>query len=144
MSYLPGVPDMGPAPVSPTIKTPSSLGVGRPHGIAAVAHTVGKPGRTQDLGSVVGRTGKGISTLTGGDPLAHSMNHYGKAAPPALLGGSQMTGGVDPTEHAGVKQVRGGSGGIRANPRTGGIGPGKMSTPGPSNTNYSMNSSDVE
>lgn len=37
--------------------------------------------RTQDLGSVVGRRGSGISQITGGDQDLHSVNHYGKNAP---------------------------------------------------------------
>jgi hypothetical protein len=126
MAYLPGVPDTG------------SSG-----GIAAVARSVGKPGRTQHLGSVVGRRGAGMSSIGGGDPGLHSVNHYGKTAPPLLGGG--LTGGVNPTAHAGVKMIRGGSGGIRSNVREGGLGPGKMSTPGPSFQNYSIaNNQDVE
>lgn len=118
MSYLPGVPDMGPAPVSPTPTGGAKSSLGAPKGISAIAHSVGKPGRTQNFGSVVGRTGKGISALGGGDQTAHSMNHYGKKAP-ALLGGSQMSGGVDPTAHAGSKVVRGGN--MRSHLRTGGL-----------------------
>lgn len=143
MSLLPGVPNMGPAPVSPTMKMPSITSVGKSSGIAAVAGSVGKPGNTEHLGSVVGRTGKGISNLGGGSSLAHSMNAYGKK-PPALLGGTQMAGGVDPTAHAGAKMIRGGSGGMRSHIRQGGLGPGSMGAPGPSDTNYSMNSGDTE
>jgi hypothetical protein len=69
--------------------------------------------------------------------MAHSLGHYGKNAPP-LLGGSQNAGGVDPTAHAGMKVIRGSSGGMRSHIREGGLGPGRMSTPGPSNQDYSM------
>jgi hypothetical protein len=144
MSYLPGVPDMGPAPVSPTIKTSASLGVGKPKGISAVAHSVGKPGNTQHLGTVVGRTGKGITALGGGSPSAHAQNNYGKVKTPGLLGGQSMSPGTDPTAHAGAKMIRGQSGAMRSHVREGGLGPGKMSTPGPSNSDYSMNSGDTE
>lgn len=143
MAYLPGVPNVGPAPVNPTISAPAHTSIGKPAGIAAVAHTVGKPGNTQHFGSVVGRTGSGISALGGGSSAQHSMNDYGKK-PPALLGGEQMAGGMDPTAHKGASMIRGGSGGMRTHIREGGLGPGPMSTPGPSDTDYSMNSSDTE
>lgn len=112
-------------------------------GIAAIAHSVGKPGRTEHIGSIVGRRGAGLSTQTGGDPLAHSMGHYGKDGVP-LLAGAPMPASVDPTSHAGARMIRGGTGGMRSHIRQGGLGPGNMSTPGPSNTDYSMNSSDTE
>lgn len=144
MSYLPGVPDMRPAPVSPTIKSPASVTKGAPKGISAIAHSVGKPGSTQHLGSVVGKSGKGLNGLGGGSPAAHAMNNYGKQKAPGLIGGQQMAGGVDPTAHKGAQMVRGGSGGMRSHVRMGGLGPGKMSTPGPSDSNYSMNSGDTE
>lgn len=117
--------------------------MGQPTAIAATAQSVGKPGRTQHLGSVVGRRGAGLSSIGGGDPGNHSVNHYGKNGPPMM--GGQMTGGVNPTAHAGVKMIRGGSGGIRRNVREGGLGPGKMSTPGPSFQDYSLsNNQDLE
>lgn len=143
MSYLPGVPDMGPKPVNPTLSGGANTTVGKPNGVAAVANSVGKPGNTQHLGSVVGRTGKGMTSIGGGDPLAHGMSHYGKKAP-ALLGGQQTAGGVDPTAHAGSKQIRGLSGTMRHGVRAGGLGPGRMGTPGQSDTNYSNTSEDTE
>lgn len=137
MAYLPGVPDVGPKPVS-TVPTT----VGKSSGISAVAHSVGKPGRTQDLGSIVGRPGAGSSTITGGDAAMHSIGHYGKT-PPAGMGGSGN--GVDPTAHAGAKIIRGGSGGLGRHVRQGGLGPGKLSAPGQSDQNYSqMNNQDTE
>lgn len=52
----------------------------------------GKSVRRQDLGSVVGRRGPGLSQITGGDQDLHSVNHYGKKAPGGGgLGG--LTGG---------------------------------------------------
>jgi hypothetical protein len=43
MAYIPGVPDMGPSPVSP-IAGSSKTPIGAPKGISAIAHSVGKPG----------------------------------------------------------------------------------------------------
>lgn len=140
MSYLPGVPNMGPAPVSPTIKSGASIGKGKPTpGPSAAAHSVGKPGNTQHIGSIFGKPGAGGSSVGGGNPAAHSSGNYGK-----LLGGQQMAGGVDPTAHKGAQMIKGQSGTMRSHIREGGLGPGKMSTPGPSNTDYSMNSGDTE
>jgi hypothetical protein len=143
MSYLPGVPNMSPAPVS----TAPAGGKGGTTGIAKIAATVGKPGRSQELGSMVGRHASGTSThITGGDPLAQSLQHYGKK-PPAMLGGT--LGGnatVDPTAHAGASMIRGGAGGIkpRGYLKYGGLGPGRMGAPGPNNTDYSMTDTDPE
>lgn len=136
MSYLPGVPDMGPAPVSPTISTHTSVGKGGPQGIAAVASGVGKASRTQHLGSLIGRAGAGSTAAGGGNPLAHSIGHYGKTPPATpLLGGSAgMAGGVDPTAHAGAVMIRGGKGQMRSHIREGGLGAGQMGMPGSANT----------
>ncbi len=135
MAYLPGVPDVGPAPVSPTPHM-NNAGVGRSGGTAIghLARSVGKPGHTEHLGSVVGRRGAGMSTGTGGNPGMHSLGHYGKAPP--LLGGAQIEGGVDPTAHPGAKVIRGGSGAMRSHIMVGGLGPGKGSTPGPVDNTY--------
>lgn len=105
MALLPGVPNVGPAPVSP------------------MAHSAGKPGKTEHLGSVVGRTGKGLTNIGGGDSALHSLNHYGKG---------------------GIGMIRGGSGSMKRNVRSGGLGPGFAGTAGPSDTNYSMQSEDTE
>jgi len=43
-----------------------------------------KPLKAQHLGNITGRRGAGISTVGGGDQLAHSLNHYGKD-PPQLV-----------------------------------------------------------
>lgn len=103
MAYLPGVPDAGPAPLNTT---------------------VGKQTGTEHIGTVVGRTGKGLTSVGGGDPLAHSLNHYGKPA--------------------GSKQIRGLAGTMRHGVRAGGLGPGKMGVAGASDTNYSNTSEDTE
>jgi hypothetical protein len=66
------------------------------------------------------------TTLTKGDTLDRAMGHYGKAA-----------------KSGGLSSVRGGGGGIKRNPRSGGLGPGPMSTPG-TPTDYSMTSPDLE
>lgn len=117
---------------------------GAPTSIAKTANAVGKPGRTQNLGNL--HTGGARPAITGGDPLAHGLlNHYGKNPPSVLAGGSGMPGstGVDPTQHPGVTQVRGGKGGMKKNARSGGLGPGPMSTPGGDN-DYDATSQDVE
>lgn len=59
MAYLPGVPNV-------------SAG--------------GKKSTVEHLGNITGRRGAGLTTLGGGDPLAHSFGHYGKNSP-AVLGG---------------------------------------------------------
>jgi hypothetical protein len=82
--------------------------------------SVGKPGKTQHLGNITGRRGAGISSQTGGDPMMHSMSHYGKD-PPRLLG-MPNTPGPSPTQHAGSAQIRGSGGGVRK-VRQGGLGP---------------------
>jgi hypothetical protein len=139
MAYLPGVPNVGPAPVGPSLPVASHVDVGSHTGIAKTATTVGKPGNTQHLGSVVGRTGKGLTAVGGGNPMNHSMNAYGKNGLPApatngaSVGGESM-GGVSPTAHKGAQIIRGGGGGVRAHVKEGGLGPGKMGMPGPSDS----------
>jgi hypothetical protein len=69
-----------------------------PGSMAGVYGTMGNktlpsPGKSvgrQDLGSVVGRRGAGITPpqVAGGDPAMHSMSNYGKS------GIQQMTGGA--------------------------------------------------
>lgn len=146
MSLLPGVPNMSPAPVSPTGPGIVKASVGKPGSFGQSPGA--KFGNTQHLGSVVGKTGKGLTAVGGGDTAFHGLNDYGKSSPPgnrasSLLGAQQMTGGVDPTAHQGVKQIRGSSGGIHRN-KVGGLGPDKMGQPGPSDTDYSMTSQDTE
>ena len=63
-----------------------------------------------------------LSTLTPGDTLARSGNHYGKAGSP-------------------LKQIRGGMGGMKR--IHGGLGPGRMGQPG-SSKDYSMTNADLE
>jgi hypothetical protein len=70
----------------------------------------------------------------------HSLNHYGKGGAP-LLDGDGRTGRVDPTAHAGAKMIRGGS--MSPHIRSGGLGPNKISTPGPFDA-YSPHNADLE
>lgn len=130
---------MGPKPVGPTISGGAKVSQGAPHGIAATAHSVGKPGNTEHLGSLIGRSGKGLTSAGGGDPTMHSINHYGKN-PPALLGGAPMAAGVNPTAHAGMTAIRGGSMGKHV--RKDGLGAGKMGMPSPAN--YQPTGADTE
>ena len=65
-----------------------------------------------------------LSTLTKGDTLARSTNHYGKGSAASPL-----------------KQIRGGAGGMKR--IRGGLGPGRMGQPG-SSKDYSMTSADTE
>lgn len=120
-------------------------GVGSPPtGIAKIAGSVGKPGRQQALGSP---HMSAPPTITGGNPVAGTLMHNYAKSPPAPLasGSSGMPGttGVDPTAHAGMSIIRGGKGGMKKNARSGGLGPGPMSTPGGDN-NYDATSQDVE
>jgi len=73
-SYLPSFGLMGPFMGGPT---PDPEKSGPPKSI-----------KRQELGTVVGRRGAGISQITGGDQGAHSMNHYGKKGLPGMEGGS--------------------------------------------------------
>jgi hypothetical protein len=146
MAYLPGVPNVGPAPVGPSLPVASHVDVGTHTGIAKVATTVGKPGNTQHLGSVVGRTGKGLTGVGGGNPMNHMQNHYGKSGLPAAPTDGASVGGQsvgDPTQHAGSRTIRGEAGGIRAHVREGGLGPGQLGMPGPSDS-FTDTSQDTE
>jgi len=49
---------------------------------------LGMATRKEDIVSPVGRRGAGMTSLGGGDPGAHTFNHYGKNGPPGLTGGS--------------------------------------------------------
>lgn len=118
-------------------------GVGAPpSGIAKIAGSVGKPS-SQQLTSV--RPGPGSTTgITGGSALPQMMGHYGKT-PPAALSSNGMPGttGIDPTQHPGAAMIRGGKGGMKRNPRSGGLGPGPQATAG-GDTNYNATSQDTE
>lgn len=68
------------------------------------------------------------STLAGGDTMSRAMGQYGKGhsyLPPdsSAMGPAAM----DPTQHAGMTQIRGGKGGMKPNPRTGGLAADKLS-----------------
>ena len=136
MSLLPGVPNMGPAPVSPTIKMAGKASLGGPSGIAKTAHAAGKPGNTENFGSVVGRMGKGISAIGGGNALAHSINHYGKGGPQVPgMQGLDGSAGIQPTAHAGASMIRGTKMGSHI--KRGALGPGPQGAPGANQPNNS-------
>lgn len=135
MSYLPGVPNAGPAPVSPMAGGMKASRGGPSTGIAKTAASVGKPGRTQHMGSLTTTMPRATprTSVTGGDPMAHSMGQFGKSF---SMPGSGMSGGsgVDPTQHAGVSQVKGGMGGMGRRIKQGALGPGKAGAVGPNAT----------
>jgi hypothetical protein len=79
------------------------------------------------------------STITKGDPMSRLMGQYGKGH--SLMGGGGAMGGPSRAP-SGLGQLRGGGGVMKRNIRQGGLGPGKMSTPGGSG-DYSMTSSDL-
>ncbi len=144
MALLPGVPNVGPAPVQVAPHSSSAVGIGKQTGIAKIAAGAGKPHNTQHLGNLTSPSPRATprTSLTPGNPGARKLGQYGKA--PGLVGGGQGDGDTDVTQHPGAKMVRGGMGGIKPHVREGGLGPGKMSTPGPSNTDYSMQNMDTE
>ncbi|HEY1491980.1 MAG TPA: hypothetical protein VGF35_05095 [Steroidobacteraceae bacterium] len=78
------------------------------------------------------------STITPGDSSSRMMGQYGKGhsfgALPGMGGASKAPSGLG--------QLRGGGGAMKRNVRMGGLGPGKMSTPGTAQ-DYSMSSPDA-
>jgi hypothetical protein len=85
------------------------------------------------------------STITKGDPLSRLMGQYGKGHGLATMAGGHSkapnapsVSQANPTLH----QLRGGLGQMRR--IRGGLGPGKVGQPGPSNKDYSMTSPDLE
>lgn len=92
---------------------------------------------TQHLGSLIGRRAAGTSMITGGDPVMHSLNHYGKGVSPLLAG----DGGPAGLKPGGKSLIRGGS--MSPHIRSGGLGPNKISTPGPFDA-YSPHNADLE
>lgn len=135
---------MGPAPVSPVVSESahshaSGVGHAGTTAIGRLARSVGKPGHVEHLGSVVGRTGKGLTNIGGGAALAHMLNNYAKNPPPGLGEGGTA---VHPTRHPGSIEVRGQAGEMDRHPKFGGLGPGRYSRPGPAKESYIM--SDTE
>jgi hypothetical protein len=65
----------------------------------------GQPGQVEDHGTVVGRRGAGLNTKTGGDPILHSFNHYGKSGVPDSPGVPPSTG--MPPIMGGIRSYRG-------------------------------------
>jgi len=138
MSYLPGVPDMGPAPVAP-MAAGAAGSKGMPHGIAGLANKVGKPGRSEQI-RTIGVKGAGNTSIGGGNPALHSLGQYGKNASKVLgnLDGAQAP---KPTDHPGVREIRGGAGQMRRNAVSGGLAEGRISSRG---TPSSFNMTDEE
>jgi hypothetical protein len=97
-----------------------------------------KPGVPEQLFGGLKAPGKGGASqtlapgqkdsITGADPLARMMGHYGKT-PPAYLGPSPTP--VSPSAHPAMNEIRGQSGGIKKHPKEGGIGPGPEGAVGP-------------
>jgi hypothetical protein len=70
------------------------------------------------------------STLAGGDTMSRAMGQYGKGHSYLPPGTSDMgPAAMDPTVHAGTNQIRGDQGGLKSNPRSGGLGEGKLPPP---------------
>lgn len=144
MSLLPGVPNMGPKPVMPSI----SPGIHGNTGAAGktFAHADPKGARAQSLGSPY--TGP-RATVDRGDPLTRMMGHYGKTPPAGMAGMAGSAPPIDPTAHAGSKMVRGSGGGMRPHIRQGGLGPKPVNSMGGTGTmgdssDYSMTDTDPE
>ena len=105
----------------PTVR--AMAGTGPPGaGGAPPVPSLGKAAKSQDLG---GPHSGVMSTLAGGEPLSRMMGHYKKG------------------HSFNAAPVRGGGGGVKPNPRQGGLGPGKLSAPG-SAADYSMSNPDTE
>jgi hypothetical protein len=100
----------------------------------AIKTLKGKPGAA---GKLFGKSdGKGAasqllspgmrSSITPGDPMSRMMNQYGKGhsllANDSPSGPTDMDAPITPTRaHPGISDMRGGKGGIRKNPRQGGL-----------------------
>lgn len=81
----------GPAPYLP----PSSSGTpggsregsyGKSGG--ASLQVMGKGRKAENLGNLTSMRGAGLTTIGGGDPMAHSVNQYGKGGLPVVGGGN--------------------------------------------------------
>jgi hypothetical protein len=94
----------------------------------------GKGAKTQHLGS----PHSGMrSTITKGDPLSRMAGQYGKGH--SFLAGPQGAGATMPVSgSSGLANIRGGQGGMKRVPRSGGLGPGAMGTPGTADPGYSV------
>lgn len=105
------------------------------------SHGGGKNSISQNLGS----PHSGLrSTITKGDTFSRLTNNYGKGHSfGSLTGGSSKAPNLTPQQaNPGLHQLRGGLGQMRR--IRGGLGPGKVGQPGPSDQNYSMSSPDME
>jgi len=48
--------------------------------------------KVEHLGNITGRRGAGLTTVGGGDQLAHSLSHYGKDGPQLIADPFALTG----------------------------------------------------
>lgn len=74
------------------------------------------------------------ATLTPGDPLARSMNHYKKGFDPMAAANAGLPAVVD--EKPPTIPVRGGKGGIKAHPKYSDMAPGRNDSYGGQNQLY--------
>ena len=63
--------------------------------VPAVSH---KPLKVEHLGNITGRRTPGLTTVGGGDQLAHSLSHYGKDGPQILGDPWGVTGFPRPSQ----------------------------------------------
>ena len=102
----------------------AGVGAGAPEALFGNTGADGKGSRRQSV-----PTG-GRATLTPGNPVSRMMGQYGKATPAYM---PPDTADRPPT-HPAMNEVRGQSGGVKAHPREGGIGPGPMGATGSATT----------
>lgn len=83
------MPLQKPAPTKAQDNGLGGLAFGGPFGTmeAPIVRGPGKSIARQQMDGMMGMRGSG-SRLTGGDPLAHGMNHYKKGGLAGLVGGS--------------------------------------------------------
>ena len=103
----------------------ATKGAGTPEALFGGTGADGKGSKRQSLAPGM------RDSITGSPPLARMMGHYGKN-PPSYLADAGPT--PSPTGHPAMSEVRGGSGGIKAHPKEGGIGPGPMGATGSATT----------
>lgn len=69
-------------------------------------------------------------SITPGDPMSRAMGQYGKGH--SYLNGADMPAAASTTptlSHPGASQIRGGAGGMKSRPRSGGLGDDKAQAP---------------
>jgi hypothetical protein len=73
-----------------------------PKGVPPASH---KGLRSEELGNITGSRTDGITTVGGGDQLAHSLNHYGKDSP-QIMGDPWGIGSVPRARWSGPRRGR--------------------------------------